>query len=35
MKEKGLRVNVGKTKVMKCEVGAGQVVNSGKGPCGV
>ena len=35
MEEKGLRVNVGKTKVMKCQVGSGQVKNSGKWPCGV
>ena len=35
MEEKGLRVNVGKTKVMKCQVGSGQVENSGKWPCGV
>jgi len=35
MEEKGLQVNVGKTKVMRCRVDAGQVVNSGKYPCGV
>jgi hypothetical protein len=33
--EKGLRVNVGKTKVMRCQDGAGQVGKSGKFPCGV
>jgi hypothetical protein len=32
---KGLRVNMGKTKVMKCEVRVEQLVNSGKWPCGV
>src|SRR3989442_3257271 len=31
--EKGLRVNIGKTKVMNCKVGVGQVENSGKYPC--
>src|SRR5437899_221963 len=35
LKEKGLRVNIGKTKVMNCKVGGGQVENSGKYPCGV
>jgi hypothetical protein len=35
MEEKGLRVNMGKTKVMRCQVGAGQVVKAGKYPCGV
>src|SRR6266446_4178714 len=35
MEEKGLRVNMGKTKVMKCQVRAGQAENSGKWPCGV
>src|SRR5437867_3222887 len=35
LKEKGLRVNIGKTKVMNCKVGVGQVENSGKYPCGV
>src|SRR5437867_3821467 len=34
LKEKGLRVNIGKTKVMNCKVGVGQVENSGKYPCG-
>ena len=32
---KGLRVNMGKTKVMTCEVSRGQVEDSGKWPCGV
>src|SRR3989441_10083645 len=31
--EKGLRVNIGKTKVMNCKVGVGQMENSGKYPC--
>src|SRR6266516_7070559 len=35
LKEKGLRVNIGKTKVMTCKVGVGQVENSGKFPCGI
>ena len=35
MEEKGLRVNMAKTKVMRCRDGAGQVVESGKYPCGV
>ena len=35
MENKGLRVNMGKTKVMRCQVGAGEVVESGKYPCGV
>src|SRR6267154_48759 len=35
LKEKGLRVNLGKTKVINCEVGVGQVENSGKFPCGI
>ena len=35
LKEKGLRVNIGKTKVMNCKVGVGQVENSGKFPCGI
>src|SRR5437867_6817049 len=35
LKEKGLRVNIGKTKVMNCKVGVGKVENSGKYPCGV
>src|SRR5213083_2468904 len=33
LKEKDLRVNIGKTKVMNCKVGVGQVENSGKYPC--
>src|SRR5437867_5743407 len=35
LKEKGLRVNIGKTKAMNCKVGVGQVENSGKYPCGI
>src|SRR5437867_12291771 len=35
LKEKGLRVNIGKTKVMNCRVGVGQVENSGKYPRGI
>ena len=35
MEEKGLRVNMSKTKVMRCRVGTGEVVKSGKFPCGV
>src|SRR2546425_7179433 len=35
LKEKGLRVNIGKTKIMNCKVGVGRVENSGKYPCGV
>jgi hypothetical protein len=35
MEEKGLRVNMEKTKVMKCQVRSGQVENSGKWPCSV
>src|SRR3989442_1208460 len=35
LKEKELRVNIGKTKVMNCKVGVGQVENSCKYPCGV
>ena len=35
MEEKGLRVNLGKTKVMRCRDGACQVIKSGKYPCGV
>src|SRR5437899_2975238 len=35
LKEKGLRVNIGKTKVMNCKEGVGQVENSGKLPCGI
>src|SRR5437867_5807220 len=33
LKEKGLRVNIGNTKVMNCKVGVGQVENSGQFPC--
>ena len=32
---KGFRVNMGKMKVMCCNVGSGQMENSGKWPCGV
>jgi hypothetical protein len=35
MEEKGLRVNMGKTKVMKCQVMRGRTVAIGKFPCGV
>ena len=35
LKEKGHRVNIGKTKVMNCKVGVSQVENSGKYPCGI
>ena len=35
MEEKGLRVNMNKTKVMRCRDGSGQVAKSGKYPCGV
>ena len=35
MERKGLRVNMGKTKVMRCEFGSGQAEDSGKWPCGV
>jgi len=35
MEEKGLRVNVGKTKVMRCQEGTGQVIKTGRYPCGV
>ena len=35
MEEKGLRVNMGKTKVMKCQVGIGSVKKAGEYPCGV
>ena len=35
MEDKGLRVNMGKTKVMRCRVDTGKVVKSGKYPCGV
>ena len=35
LERKGLRVNVGKTKVMKCGVGLKKTVDTGKYPCGV
>jgi hypothetical protein len=35
LEEKGLRVNIGKTKVMRSRLHDGQVMNSGKYPCGV
>lgn len=35
MEAKGLRVNLAKTKVLKCGVGCRQVAKSGKYPCGV
>src|SRR6267154_628445 len=35
LKEKELRMNIGKRKVMNCKVGVGQVENSGKYPCGI
>ena len=35
MEEKGLRVNLGKTKVMRCRYRKGQVENSGKFPCSI
>ena len=35
MEEKGLRVNLGKTKVMRCQIQTEPVVSSGKWPCGV
>ena len=35
MELKGLRVNIGKTKVMRCQVRIGQAEDSGKYPCGV
>ena len=35
MELKGLRVNIGKTKVMRCQVRVGQAEESGKYPCGV
>ena len=33
MELKGLRVNIGKTKVMRCKVRIGQAEESGKYPC--
>jgi len=35
MESKGLRVNIGKTKVMRCCEGGGKVTPSGRCPCGV
>ena len=35
MEAKGLRVNIGKTKVMKCHVQSEREENTGKYPCGV
>ena len=35
MELKGLRVNISKTKVMRCQVGIGKAEESGKYPCGV
>src|SRR5580698_5591187 len=35
LEERGLRVNMGKTKVLKCRVRAGQKEDSGKWPCGI
>ena len=35
MELKGLRVNIGKTKVMRCQVRIGQAEDSGKFPCGM
>ena len=35
LEEKGLRVNMGKTMVMICQVKSGQVMDSGKWPCGI
>ena len=35
METKGLRVNVGKTKLMPCRVNRFQSEDSGKHPCGV
>ena len=35
MKQKGLKVNMGKTKVMNYKVRQGQAENSGKFPCGI
>src|SRR5208282_5968630 len=35
MEQKGLKVNIGKTKVMNCKVRQGQAENSGKFPCGI
>ena len=35
MESKGLRVNMGKTKVMKCQRSSAQAEDSGRWPCGV
>ena len=35
LESKGLKVNIGKTKVMKCHVDAYMRVKSGKCPCGI
>ncbi len=35
MERKGLRVNMGKTKVMKCQLSSVQAVDTGQWPCGV
>ena len=35
IEDKGLRVNIAKTKIMKCEVGKGPTEDSGKHTCGV
>ena len=35
MERKGLRVNMGKTKVMKCQFSSVQAVDTGQWPCGV
>lgn len=35
LEDKGLKMNVGKTKVMRCQTGARPVIKSGKHPCGV
>ena len=35
MEEKRLRVNIGKTKVMRCQPGAVRREQSGKFPCGI
>ena len=35
LESKGLKVNAGKTKVLKCKAGSGTVKKSGKWPCGV
>ena len=35
MERKGLRVNMGKTKVMKCQLNSVQAEHSGRWPCGV